>query len=196
MPDSLDQMLNPAPTSSWPPGSCSPKAHFGTPRATGCLWTCAPPSFTGLTPGGQAEVFRDNSGGLQRPDFRCPGRLVMCEGDNRQIARMEPGGGITPIAATWTANASTRPNDIVCHSNGSLYFTDPGGRLPAEERELDFFGVHRVSPDGSVTTATRRPNTPMAWGSHPTRASCTSPLPGGMMDALKRRFEGKFVPTR
>ena len=54
-----------------------------------------------------------------------------------------------------------RPNDVVCHSDGSIYFTNPGGRVPAEEREIDFSGVHRIAPDGTVTavvTDTEYPN--------------------------------------
>ncbi len=45
-----------------------------------------------------------------------------------------------------------RPNDVICHSNGSLYFTDPGYRVPMAERELDA-AVYRIAPDGSVSLA-------------------------------------------
>jgi gluconolactonase len=43
---------------------------------------------------------------------------------------------------------------VVCRSDGSIYFTDPAGRLTAEERDLDYTGVHRIAPDGTVSTAT------------------------------------------
>ena len=39
-------------------------------------------------------------------------------------------------------------------SDGSIYFTDPAGRLTQAERELDFSGVHRIAPDGTLSTAT------------------------------------------
>jgi gluconolactonase len=42
----------------------------------------------------------------------------------------------------------------VTRSDGSIYFTDPGGRLTPQERELDFNGVHRIAPDGTLTNAT------------------------------------------
>ena len=74
----------------------------------------------------------------------------MCESDRRRVARMEPDGSIAPIAERYQGLRLNRPNDVVCTSEGSIYFTDPNGRLPAEERELDFAGVLRVRPDGDV----------------------------------------------
>ena len=63
-----------------------------------------------LTPGGQPEVFRDNSGGSNWLTFDAQGRLLMCEGDNRQITRMDltgSGGGASPNASA--GSASTGP---------------------------------------------------------------------------------------
>jgi gluconolactonase len=45
-----------------------------------------------------------------------------------------------------------RPNDVVCKSDGSLWFTDPGYRVPIAQRELDA-GVYRLAPDGTITLA-------------------------------------------
>ena len=46
------------------------------------------------------------------------------------------------------------PNDLVYHSNGTLYFTDPPYGLPERgsdpSRELDFQGVFSVTPNGEV----------------------------------------------
>jgi len=103
-----------------------------------------------LTPGGEPEVFREDSGGSNGLTFDLQGRLIMCEGDNRRITRMEPDGAITPIAERWEGKRLNRPNDVVGHSDGSIYFTNPGGRIDASEREIDFSGVHRIAPDGTV----------------------------------------------
>jgi gluconolactonase len=104
-----------------------------------------------LVPGGQPEVIRENSGAANGLTFDLQGRLIMCEGDNRRITRWEPDGTITIIADRWEGKRLHRPNDVVCHSDGSIYFTNPGGRLDPAEREIDFHGVHRIAPDGTVT---------------------------------------------
>ena len=106
-----------------------------------------------LRPGGQTETVRENSGSSNGMTFDLHGRVIVCEGDNRRITRREADGNYTPIAERVDGKKINRPNDVVGRSDGSIYFTDPGGRLPAEERELDYSGVHRIAPDGSVTNA-------------------------------------------
>ncbi len=108
-----------------------------------------------MTPDGQHSVFRDNSGGSNGLTFDLAGNLVLCEGDNRQLGRRNSDGSYSAIATHIDGKRINRPNDVVSRSDGSLYFTDPNGRLTAEERELDFSGVHRVSMTGSHTVATR-----------------------------------------
>ena len=104
-----------------------------------------------LTPGGEPQVHRANSGGSNGLTFDLQGRLIMCEGDNRQLTRMESDGTITPIAERWEGKRLNRPNDVVGRSDGSIYFTNPGGRVDPSEREIDFSGVHRIAVDGTVT---------------------------------------------
>ena len=108
-----------------------------------------------MAPDGQHSVFRDNSGGSNGLTFDLSGNLVLCEGDNRQLGRRNSDGSYSAIATHIDGKRINRPNDVVSRSDGSLYFTDPNGRLTAEERELDFSGVHRVSMTGSHTVATR-----------------------------------------
>jgi sugar lactone lactonase YvrE len=38
---------------------------------------------------------------------------------------------------------------VVCKSDGSLYFTDPGLRVPLAEREVPHAGIYRITPDGT-----------------------------------------------
>ena len=104
-----------------------------------------------LVPGGEPEVARENSGGSNGLTFDLQGRLIMCEGDNRRLTRMESDGTITPVAERWEGKRLNRPNDVVGRSDGSIYFTNPGGRIDPSEREIDFSGVHRIAPDGTVT---------------------------------------------
>ena len=64
---------------------------------------------------------------------------------------MEADGTITPIADRWDGKRLNRPNDVICRSDGTVYFTNPAGRLEPPEREMDFSGVHQVAPDGTVS---------------------------------------------
>jgi gluconolactonase len=74
-------------------------------------------------------------------------------------------GGKMTIADRFEGKRLNSPNDLVYHSNGDLYFTDPPYGLPRgendERRELDFFGVFRVTPEGKISLVTKemsRPN--------------------------------------
>ena len=83
------------------------------------------------------------------------GRLLMCEGAaHRRVTRMEADGTLTPIAERWDGKRFNKPNDVICRTDGTIYFTDPQLRLPEAEREYDFAGVFRISPDGQITVAT------------------------------------------
>ncbi len=93
----------------------------------------------------------NNANGLTRDP---QGRLVMCEGGARRVTRMEPDGSVTVIASRYHGMRLNRPNDVVVKSDGSIYFSDPGG--PAPDADLDFAGVYRVSPDlGAINLLVR-----------------------------------------
>ena len=93
----------------------------------------------------------NNANGLTRDR---QSRLVMCEGGARRVSRVEHDGSITVIASNYHGRRLNRPNDVVVKSDGSIYFTDPGG--PAPETDLDFAGVYRVSADlGTINLLVR-----------------------------------------
>ncbi len=108
-----------------------------------------------LAPGGQPEVFRDNSGGSNGLTFDLNGNLIVCEGTTRQMSRREANGSYTAIATHVDGKRLNRPNDVVVRADGSIYFTDPAHSFEAGEQELDFAGVHRIAPDGTHTVAAR-----------------------------------------
>jgi gluconolactonase len=79
------------------------------------------------------------------------GRLLICEHRTSRVARVEAAGEISPIATHYGGTQLNSPNDIVCRSDGSVYFTDPPyGRAKffgvEREQELAFQGVFRVGP--------------------------------------------------
>jgi gluconolactonase len=104
-----------------------------------------------LTPGEAPVVVREDTGEGNGITFDLQGRLLMCEGGNRRVTRMSPGGQVVHLAERYEGKRFNRPNDIVCRSDGSIYFTDPGLRVPLHERELPYAGVYRVAPDGTIT---------------------------------------------
>jgi len=83
------------------------------------------------------------------------GRLVLCQHGDRRVARFERKGEFKILAQYYKNRRFNSPNDLVYHSNGDLYFTDPPYGLlkqnddPAKEMVIN--GVYRVKPDGEVT---------------------------------------------
>jgi gluconolactonase len=53
------------------------------------------------------------------------GRLLTCEHLNRRVVRTEPDGRTTVLASHFDGKPLNSPNDIVCRSDGSIWFTDP-----------------------------------------------------------------------
>jgi gluconolactonase len=104
-----------------------------------------------ITPGQDPELVRENTGEGNGTTFDLEGRLIMCEGGNRRVTRMHADGRIEVLADRYEGKRLNRPNDVVCKSDGSIYFTDPGLRVPLAERELPHNGVYRVTPDGAIT---------------------------------------------
>ena len=104
-----------------------------------------------IIPGKPPEVVRENTGEGNGTTFDLQGRLVMCEGSHRRVTRMSPDGRIETLVERYEGKRLNRPNDVVCKSDGSLWFTDPDLRVPFAERELPYAGVYRITPDGVTT---------------------------------------------
>jgi gluconolactonase len=83
------------------------------------------------------------------------GRLTLCEHGDRRISVVTKGGGKVTLADRWNGKRLNSPNDLAIRKNGDIYFTDPIYGLPQREndpmREIDFCGVYRLQPDGTVT---------------------------------------------
>ena len=81
------------------------------------------------------------------------GRLLACEHASRRVTRMDPDGSITVVSNSYQGRQLNRPNDVVVKSDGCIYFTDPWtSQAPAQQWDLGFSGVYRVTPDlGTIT---------------------------------------------
>lgn len=110
---------------------------------------------------GQVDIYRDNTGGANGLTFDLDQRLLICEGINRRVTKRDPDGGITVVTDNWESKRLNNPNDIVCRSDGSVYFTDPPFFLDAHERDIDFSSVFCVPVDGlaiPIVTDLEAPN--------------------------------------
>src|SRR5258705_6607716 len=80
------------------------------------------------------------------------GRLISAEHLTRRVTREDPDGSITVVANNFQGRRLLRPNDVIVKSDGSIYFTDPGGPLAPDQFDVTVAGVYRVSADlGSIS---------------------------------------------
>ena len=74
---------------------------------------------------GAVSVFRQPSNNANGNTRDRQGRLLTCEHLTRRVTRTEYDGAITVIAEKFDGKPLNSPNDIVCKSDGSIWFTDP-----------------------------------------------------------------------
>jgi len=93
------------------------------------------------------------------------GSVLVCQHGNRRIARIGSDMQVTTFVDSFEGNRLNSPNDLVFHSDGSLYFTDPPYGLPQADadpmKEIAFNGVYRRAADGQMRAIVRditRPN--------------------------------------
>ena len=150
----------------------------------GCRWAEGPAYF----PAGRYLVWSDipNDRMLRYDEatdrvgvFRAPanytnghardghGRLVSCEHGARRVTRTEHDGSVTVLADRFEGMRLNSPNDVVVHSSGAVYFSDPAYGIDSDyeghkaESEIGACHVFRISPDRDLTIAAdgfERPN--------------------------------------
>jgi gluconolactonase len=83
------------------------------------------------------------------------GELVACEHGDRRVSAMPlSNGGKRTLVDNFEGKKFNSPNDVVQHSSGAYYFTDPPYGLPKQEKDLGIelpFGVYRIGTDGKVS---------------------------------------------
>jgi len=90
---------------------------------------------------GAVTVFRKPSNNANGNTRDRQGRLLTCEHDTRRVTRTEYDGSITVIADKFDGKPLNSPNDIVCKSDGSIWFTDPPFGI------LGFYEGHMAKPE-------------------------------------------------
>lgn len=143
---------------------------------TGCRWSEGPVWFNDMgcllwSDIPNQRILRWSANALQAEAvsiFRSPsnfanghtrdalGRLVSCEHGTRRVTRTEVDGAMTVLADHFQGKRLNSPNDVIVHSDGSVWFTDPtygilsdyeGYRAAAEQPVQ---GVYRIDPSGEI----------------------------------------------
>ena len=96
-------------------------------------------------------MVRESADQVNGITYDLDGNLIWCESANRRLGRMYPDGRVDVYCDNLDGKRLNRPNDVICRSDGSIYFTDPGLRIPPAERDNHDFGTYRIDPDGAVT---------------------------------------------
>lgn len=109
------------------------------------------------TDSGGVSVFREPSNFANGHTRDREGRLLGCSHRGRSVTRTELDGRITVLADRYDGKRLNAPNDIVCKSDGTIWFSDPhygintdyeGGK---QEPELPA-NLYRLDPrDGLLT---------------------------------------------
>ena len=77
------------------------------------------------------------------------GAVLLCQHGNRRIARIDKDMKVSTLVDKFEGKKFNSPNDLVFHSDGSLYFTDPPYGLPKGDddptKEIKFNGVFRLA---------------------------------------------------
>jgi gluconolactonase len=75
---------------------------------------------------GEVSVFRTPSNYSNGNTRDRQGRLITCEHDARRVTRTEHDGTITVLIDQFEGKKLNAPNDVVVHSDGAIWFSDPG----------------------------------------------------------------------
>lgn len=113
------------------------------------------------TPGASVTLQAGDSGGANGNAFDAEGRLYSCEGRRQRLVRRARDGTLGVLAKRFEGKRLNAPNDIVVRRDGHAWFTDPAFGRTNTRRELDFYGIFHLAPDGTLETISRwttRPN--------------------------------------
>ena len=114
-----------------------------------------------FTPGKGVSDSGSHPGGTAGNAYDDKGNLYTCEFRERRVTRTAKNGKTEVIAARFEGKRLNAPNDVVVRRDGNIYFTDPAFGNQEDTRELDFYGVFRVTSRGQVEAIAKwktRPN--------------------------------------
>jgi len=114
-----------------------------------------------FVPGKGMSDFGSRAGGASGNSYDEKGNLYTCEFRERRVTRTAKNGKVEVIAARFEGKRLNAPNDLVVRRGGDVYFTDPAFGNQQDTRELDFYGIFRISSKNEVEAVAKwktRPN--------------------------------------
>lgn len=114
---------------------------------------------------GRTTVFRGPSGNANGNTRDRRGRLLTCEHGGRRVSRTEYDGRVTTLMDRFEGKRLNSPNDIVCKSDRSIWFTDPSfgilGNYEGAKAEPELpTNVYRLDTSGKATVVAEGINQP------------------------------------
>jgi gluconolactonase len=114
---------------------------------------------------GAVSIWRKPSGHANGNTRDRQGRLLTCEHSGRRVSRTEPDGRVVTLVDSFQGKRLNSPNDIVCRTDGSIWFTDPTFGILGfnegvkAEPELPM-NVYRLNPSGDLSVVAEGINQP------------------------------------
>lgn len=114
---------------------------------------------------GAVSVWRKPAGHANGNTRDRQGQLLTCEHGGRRVSRTEYDGRVVTLVDSFKNKKLNSPNDIVCKSDGSIWFTDPSFGIlgwyegARAEPELPT-NVYRIDPSGAVSVVAEGINQP------------------------------------
>ena len=114
---------------------------------------------------GATSAFRRPSSNANGNTRDRQGRLVTCEHRGRRVVRTGHDGSLTVLASHFDGKRLNSPNDVVCKSDGSIWFTDPSfgilGWYEGAKAEPELpLNVYRIDPSGTMSVVAEGVNQP------------------------------------
>jgi gluconolactonase len=100
---------------------------------------------------GKVSIIREETRAANGQTFTSDGWIVFCEQDGRRVSRMKVDGSqVETVVEEYRGKRLNSPNDVICRSDGLIYFTDPPYGAPPD-RPLNFQGVYSLDQNGNLT---------------------------------------------
>jgi sugar lactone lactonase YvrE len=107
-------------------------------------------------------LIAENTHGGNGMTFDHNGRLIVCQPGRRRViaTQISADSDAIVISDNFKGKKLNAPNDVVTHSNGDIYFTNPEGRISGDEAEIGYSGVYRASTNGETSEVCAGMNLP------------------------------------